>query len=145
MMLSSLGTALTRRTLAQRPITSTTAARYMSFKPSAVVFSAVKPGSESEATTPGAGSTEDIANSKGAYDGTSTNPNTSTSQIESETSANFDSSSANKETSEMATKSHHQSDRQPSKQKQHKPDRTDFGATEASKQGGRGGSGAYSQ
>ncbi|SPO27146.1 uncharacterized protein UTRI_10608_B [Ustilago trichophora] len=142
MMLSSLRTAATRRILAGQPSTSVTGARWMSFKSSVVALSAVKPGSESEATTPGAGSTEDIANSKAAYDGSSTNPDTSTSQIESETHANFNSSSANRKTSEMATKTHHQSNRRPSKQQQHKPDRTDFGATEARKQGGRGGSGA---
>ncbi|CDW96253.1 hypothetical protein [Sporisorium scitamineum] len=105
----------------------------------AVSSSAVKPGSESEATTAGAGSTEDIANSNSAYDGSQTNPSSSTSEIEKETDANFNTSSANAETSEMATKAQHQSNRRPSKQQQSKPDRADFGATEARKQGGRGG------
>ncbi|KIS69542.1 uncharacterized protein UMAG_02080 [Mycosarcoma maydis] len=96
-----------------------------------LVRSAVKPGSESEATTPGAGSTEEIANSQGAYDGSRTNPESSTSKIESETHANFDSSSANKEASDMATKAQHQSDRRPSKQEQSQPDTSHFGASGA--------------
>lgn len=86
--------------------------------------------------------TEDIANSEGAYDGSRTNPHSSTNKIEHETQANFNSSSANAETSEYAAKTEHQSDRRPSKQQQNKPDRSDFGATEARKQGGRGGQGA---
>ncbi|SPC67434.1 uncharacterized protein UHOD_03454 [Ustilago sp. UG-2017b] len=132
-MLSSLRTIVSRRTpvlmLTGRPLSTTS-----SFK------SAVKPGSESEATTPGSGSTEDIANTESAYDGNKTNPDTSASAIENETDANFSSSSANKETSEMATKQQHQNGRRPSKQQQSTPDRSDFGATEARKQGGRGGS-----
>lgn len=85
--------------------------------------------------------TEDISHSSGAYDGSSTNPDTSTNQIEQEKDVNFKKSSANKETSEMATKGEmgQQSTRRPSKQQQSKPDREDLGATEARKQGGRGG------
>ncbi|TKY87843.1 hypothetical protein EX895_003424 [Sporisorium graminicola] len=129
------------RTVALRNAAASVAAAKgaRNFSYTAVAMSAVKPGSESEATSPGSGSTEEIANSEGAYDGSSTNPSTSTSQIENETDADFGSSSANAETSEMATKAQHQSNRRPSKQQQSTPDKSNFGATEARKQGGRGG------
>ncbi|EST04707.1 hypothetical protein PSEUBRA_005986 [Kalmanozyma brasiliensis GHG001] len=125
------------RTVASRRAVST---GLRSFSTTSAARSAVKPGSESEATTPGSGPTEDIANSDGAYDGSRTNPHASTSKIESETDADFDQSSANQKTSELASKQQHQSNRRPSKQQQSQPDRDDFGASEARKQGGRGGS-----
>ncbi|EPQ32391.1 uncharacterized protein PFL1_00587 [Pseudozyma flocculosa PF-1] len=103
------------------------------FAASASRSSAVKPGSDSEATVPGGGGTEDIANSSGAYDGDKTNPDAATSKIESENKADFSTSANNPETSEAATKAHHASDARPSKQQQKTPSRTDLGGTAARK------------
>ncbi|SJX62452.1 uncharacterized protein SRS1_13302 [Sporisorium reilianum f. sp. reilianum] len=93
-----------------------------SLSSSAAARSAVKPGSESEATTPGAGSTEDIAHTDGAYDGAATSPSSAAAQIERETDADFSASSANAHTSEMATKREHQSHRRPSHMQRKTPD-----------------------
>ncbi|GAK65389.1 uncharacterized protein PAN0_008c3606 [Moesziomyces antarcticus] len=70
---------------------------------SQTAYSAVKPGSESEATTPGSASTEEIAHSSSAYDSTTSRPDTAADQIQSETGADMDSSSAKPQASRLAT------------------------------------------
>ncbi|KAJ9480190.1 hypothetical protein PHBOTO_003419 [Pseudozyma hubeiensis] len=138
MSISLFRTVALRRTPTATAAPLSFASRSISTTPA--LRSAVKPGSESEANTPGSGSTEEIANSEGAYDGSRTSPQSSSSKIESETSADMSSSSADASTSAAPTKSTHQSDRRPSKQQQSTPDKSNFGATEARKQGGRGSS-----
>lgn len=83
--------------------------------------------------------TEDIANSSGAYDGSKTNPDSATSKIEKEKDVDFDQSSADSESSKAATKAQTSSAAKPSKQQQKSASKSDFGATAARKQGGRGG------
>jgi hypothetical protein len=105
---------------------------------SQTAYSAVKPGSESEATTPGSASvsdplfplphihlltllaamqTEEIAHSSSAYDSTTSRPDTAADQIQSETGADMDSSSAKRQASHLATADPNQKTKATSKRK----------------------------